>query len=162
MGKAYWIKVNEHMWKKDAETGLVDEYAWEQGYHSGPVCELCGAHPCINCEPDWANSRCDKTSFKCSACGNHVKEEKNYCDFCGEKMIREKESKETVIPPGMQKYTVSIAVDGRADVHVIANSFEDAKVKACEEIYDVDFGALECIDWHAVNAEREDGKFTDY
>lgn len=60
------------------------------------------------------------------------------------------------------KYTVSIAIDGRLDVEVEAESFEEAKAIACDDLYDEDFGSLECIDWHAVNAEDENGNFVDY
>lgn len=60
------------------------------------------------------------------------------------------------------KYTVSIAVNGRIDVEVEADNFEDAKSKACTEVCDVDFGNLEWIEWDAVNAEDENGKFVDY
>ena len=60
------------------------------------------------------------------------------------------------------KYTVSIAVDGRVDVAVEANSFDEAKQKACMEVCDIDFGELESIDWYAVNAEDENGNFKDY
>lgn len=60
------------------------------------------------------------------------------------------------------KYIVSIAVDGRIDVEVEADSFEDAKTKACDAVCDLDFGKLECIGWNAVNAEDENGVFKDY
>ena len=60
------------------------------------------------------------------------------------------------------KYMVSIAVNGRVDVEVEADNFEEAKKKACAEVCDLDFGSLECIDWHAVNAENEHGVFKDY
>ena len=60
------------------------------------------------------------------------------------------------------KYTVSIAVDGRVDVEVEAESFDEAKSKACVAVCDLDFGNLECIDWNAVNAEDETGVFKDY
>lgn len=60
------------------------------------------------------------------------------------------------------KYTVSIAIDGRVDVEVEANNFEEAKTKACAEIPDIDFGKLECVSWAAVNAEDENGNFVDY
>ena len=53
------------------------------------------------------------------------------------------------------KYIVSVAVDGRVDVEVEANSFEEAKEKASNEVCEINFGNLECIDWHAVNAEDE-------
>ena len=66
------------------------------------------------------------------------------------------------IGPEIKKYTVSIAIDGRIDVEVETNSFEDAKAKACAEVCEVDFGKLECIDWHAVNAEDENGVCQDY
>lgn len=60
------------------------------------------------------------------------------------------------------KYIVSIAIDGRIDVEVNANSFQEAKYKACAEVCELDLGRLECIDWHAVNAEDENGHFEDY
>lgn len=60
------------------------------------------------------------------------------------------------------QYTVSIAVNGRTDVIVEAENFEEAKKKACEEVCDIDFGALECIEWQAINAEDEKGNFVDY
>ena len=60
------------------------------------------------------------------------------------------------------KYIVSIAVDGRIDVEVEADSFEDAKAKACAEVCDLNFGNLECIEWNAVNAEDENCVFKDY
>lgn len=65
---------------------------------------------------------------------------------------------------GLVEYTVSIAIDGRLDVTVRAprGDFEKAKKLACDEICDVDFGALECIEWNAVNAEDEFGELHDY
>lgn len=60
------------------------------------------------------------------------------------------------------KYYVSIAVDGRVEVEVEASSFEEAKEKACEELYEVNLGVLDCIEWSAVNAEDENGNFVDY
>lgn len=61
------------------------------------------------------------------------------------------------------EYIVSIAVEGRVKVKVKgANSFEDAKTKAEAEVSDMDFGPLEDIEWNAVNAEDETGKFKAY
>lgn len=60
------------------------------------------------------------------------------------------------------KYFVSFAVDGRAHVTVDANNPEEAKEKASQELCDIDFGELECIDWNAVNAEDEHGNLTDF
>lgn len=60
------------------------------------------------------------------------------------------------------KYYVRIAVEGRVEVEVEADSFEEAKEKACNKVYDMDFGELEDIDWQAVNAETENGKHKDF
>lgn len=59
-------------------------------------------------------------------------------------------------------YNVSLAIDGRIDVQVRANSFEEAKKKADTAFGSADITTMECIGWHAVNAEREDGEFRDY
>ena len=80
-----WIKVNEHMWRK-CDDGEIDEFAWDGDYHNGPVCELCHATPCIHCNPDWENSECYVTSYRCSECNEHVKNESNYCPNCGADM----------------------------------------------------------------------------
>ena len=60
------------------------------------------------------------------------------------------------------KYIVSVAVNGRVDVEVDAENFEEAKEKACQEVCDIDFNRLEFIEWEAVNAENENGVFKDY
>ncbi len=61
-----------------------------------------------------------------------------------------------------QNYDVSFAVDGRLHVSVNARSFEEAKEKASEFVCEADFGELECIDWHAVNATDERGEMRDF
>lgn len=58
------------------------------------------------------------------------------------------------------KYTVSVAIDGRIDVDVEANSFEEAKSKVTLDGVDLD--KMECIGYKAVNAEDENGEFRDY
>ena len=85
-----WVAVNEHMWHKD-RYGEIDEFAWESDFHNGPVCELCYSSPCIHCKPDWENSKCDVTSYKCSECNCHVKKESAYCPDCGARMDGERE-----------------------------------------------------------------------
>ena len=60
------------------------------------------------------------------------------------------------------KYVVGIAVDGRVYIEVEANDFSDAKEKANDIFMDLDLGQLECIEWHNVNAEDEDGNMIDY
>lgn len=61
-----------------------------------------------------------------------------------------------------KNYVVNIAVNGRISISVDAENFEEARKKACTEICDADFGNLECIDWHAVNATDEKGNSVDY
>ena len=60
------------------------------------------------------------------------------------------------------KYIVSMAIDGRVDVEVEADSFQDARDKARKEVWDVDCGEINIIGCDAVNAEDENGKFEDY
>lgn len=60
------------------------------------------------------------------------------------------------------KYVVGIAVDGRVYIEVEANDFSDAKEKANDIFMDLDLGQLECIEWHNVNAEDENGNMIDY
>lgn len=55
------------------------------------------------------------------------------------------------------KYTVSVAIDGRIDVNVEADSFEDAKSKI--SLIDIDLRNMECVGFRAVNAEDENGVF---
>lgn len=60
------------------------------------------------------------------------------------------------------KYVVGIAVDGRIYIEVEANDFADAREKANDIFMDLDLGQLECIEWHNVNAEDENGNMIDY
>lgn len=80
-----WIEVHEHMWMRD-ESGEINEIAWYSGFHNGPYCELCDAHPCVHCEPDYMNSICDEISYKCPVCGAHKVEKTNFCPDCGERL----------------------------------------------------------------------------
>ena len=59
-------------------------------------------------------------------------------------------------------YFVKIAVDGRVDIAVDAENAEDAKRKAEAEFADADLGELECLSFHAVNAEGPDGNTIDF
>lgn len=58
------------------------------------------------------------------------------------------------------KYTVSIAINGRIDVMVDADSFDEAKTKA--NLTNVDMHDMEVIDYHAVNATDENNVLKDY
>ena len=62
------------------------------------------------------------------------------------------------------KYTVSIAIDGRIDVEVEAEDFQDARQKAKAELFDADLDLrkMEIIGCNPVNAEDSVGHFIDY
>lgn len=60
------------------------------------------------------------------------------------------------------KYTVSVAIDGRIDVEVEANNFEEAKELAKYAIEDCDLDTMEFVGCKPVNAEDENGMFMDY
>lgn len=60
------------------------------------------------------------------------------------------------------KYWVRLKIEGRIEVEVEANSPEEAKIAGENEIYDLDFGNLEEIEWEAVNCEDENNSHTDY
>lgn len=60
------------------------------------------------------------------------------------------------------KYTVSVAIDGRIDVEVEADSFEQAKYKAILEVGSANLNTMEFISLNPVNAEDENGDFVDY
>jgi hypothetical protein len=60
------------------------------------------------------------------------------------------------------KYVVSVAIDGRIDVEVEANSFEEARLLAALEAGNTDWNQMELVSCNAVNAEDENGKFIDY
>lgn len=60
------------------------------------------------------------------------------------------------------QYTVSIAIDGRIDVQVEADSFEEAELVALGEVWYCDFSTMDIIDTNAVRAEDENGNSFDY
>ena len=60
------------------------------------------------------------------------------------------------------KYVVSMAIEGRIDIEVEANSIEKAKEKAESAMCNINYDNLECIDYKAVNVTDENGTLTDY
>lgn len=60
------------------------------------------------------------------------------------------------------KYTVSIAIDGRIDVQVEADSFEEAELVALGEVCYCDISTMKFINTDAVYAEDENGNCFDY
>lgn len=60
------------------------------------------------------------------------------------------------------KYIVSVAIEGRIDVEVEANSFEEARQLAVYEVGNTDWNMMECVGFNAVNVEDNNGTFIDY
>ena len=60
------------------------------------------------------------------------------------------------------KYIVSVAIDGRIDVEVEADSFKAAKYKAVLQAGDTDWNRMELVNCNPVNATDENGTFKDY
>lgn len=52
------------------------------------------------------------------------------------------------------KYIVRVAVEGRVEVTVDADSIEEAKEIANDQVCDMDFGPLEDIEWDTATAWR--------
>lgn len=57
----------------------------------------------------------------------------------------------------MKKYTVSMAIDGRIDVDVEAESVAEAFERAYGAIGDADFNKMECCDIKPVTCYDADG-----
>lgn len=60
------------------------------------------------------------------------------------------------------KYMVSVAIDGRIDVEVEADSFEKAEYLAILELGNANWDNMELVGCKSVNAEDENGTFIDY
>lgn len=84
-----WIPTTKHKWETD-ENGKIEEYAWDHEFHNGPACVICGAHPCVYCNPAWEEDENCYEHFVCSICGRHEEVKHPYC-HCGAKMDGGKE-----------------------------------------------------------------------
>lgn len=79
-----WIPTTKHKWETD-ENGKIKEWAWYHEFHNGPTCVICGAHPCVHCNPAWEEDENCCEHFVCSICGRHEEVKHPYC-HCGAKM----------------------------------------------------------------------------
>ena len=81
------IHVNEtheqHLWQLDSE-GEIDLWAWEAGFHNGPQCIRCGKGFCVNCEPNWKDTKCIVNHFICPRCGKRIYFGDKFCEHCGQ------------------------------------------------------------------------------
>lgn len=81
-----WIHTNKHLWYKD-ESGEVDEWRVDCGFHNGVECQICHESFCIHCTPDWDEQECEVGHYLCSECKEVSKDaHEKYCPNCGAKM----------------------------------------------------------------------------
>ena len=78
----------EHDWIRD-ENGEIDLWAWESGYHAGPMCKRCYTSPCCYCETEkeWNKGSCIVDEYVCPKCENknisNFGTKYNFCPVCG-------------------------------------------------------------------------------
>ena len=79
-------KYGEHLWKR-TKYGEIDNFAFEAGYHNGPVCTRCFFSFCEHCDPEKINdTNCVVDWDECPTCHKHVFEGDNYCRKCGQQL----------------------------------------------------------------------------
>lgn len=78
-------KYGKHKWRRSAN-GEIDTYAWENGYHNGVICEICGKSVCVHCNPDYDKIEdCEDEYFLCPNCGEKHYVQSFYCK-CGQSL----------------------------------------------------------------------------
>ena len=88
--RARWIPTKKHIWKRNPK-GEVDEWVWENGFHSGPYCTLCHEAPCCNCNPNYDDLETCHEHYVCSHCGKESLYRDAFCT-CGA-VMKEEENK---------------------------------------------------------------------
>lgn len=74
----------EHDWVRK-ENGDIDDFAYDGGYHNGPVCKRCYYSFCIFCNPDgWNDEPCIIDEYKCPKCGRCISKGTKFCSNCGQ------------------------------------------------------------------------------
>ena len=90
MAKVNHIKriYKTHDWIRNSE-GEINYFAYEEGFHNGPVCKRCAFSFCEHCDPDGLNdSPCVVEKWECPKCHQILwrYENANFCPNCGEKL----------------------------------------------------------------------------
>lgn len=80
-----WVESHKHVWQLD-ESGNIDMWVLDHGFHNGPRCVICREAFCEHCTPDWKTTECDAEHYECSKCGNISLTKTAYCPSCGAKM----------------------------------------------------------------------------
>jgi hypothetical protein len=76
-------KINKHLWKRE-KNGDIDIFAFERGFHNGPVCKACGEAFCHHCHPECYESECKIGYYECENCHGIVGHGDKFCKSCGQ------------------------------------------------------------------------------
>ena len=95
------ILYKKHLWRTidggftpDENDPKIDNFIFENGFHNGPECVLCGLSFCEHCEPKEYDSECPVGYYKCDNCDGFVSKDAKYCEHCGKKFELLVESEE--------------------------------------------------------------------
>lgn len=76
----------EHDWKR-RENGEIDDFAYDNDYHNGPMCKRCYYSFCMFCDPDgWNKEPCIIDKYKCPKCGRFISKGTKFCSDCGQEV----------------------------------------------------------------------------
>ena len=76
----------EHDWCRN-EDGEIDEFAFYEDYHNGPICKRCDYSFCIWCDPNgWNKKPCVIDEYKCPRCEQRISKGTKFCSNCGQAM----------------------------------------------------------------------------
>ena len=79
-----WLESKKHLMKKNS-IGEVDDWAFAEGMHNGPVCIKCDQQFCVYCACSAAamSGECSVVHYTCSECGAAVLSKSKFCPECG-------------------------------------------------------------------------------
>lgn len=81
-------KLPHHKWHRN-RGGRIDNFAFDSGYHNGPVCIRCGESFCEHCHPECYDEPCTAEGFICPTCKDIVTGGDNFCSNCGQRLTWE-------------------------------------------------------------------------
>jgi hypothetical protein len=76
----------EHGWMHD-KNGKIDTWAWDAGFHNGPMCTRCFHSECEHCNPKWETEPeepCVVDEDVCPSCNNTIAVVGKFCINCGQ------------------------------------------------------------------------------
>ena len=95
----------KHAWKLDAY-GEIDIFAYNEGYHNGPECVVCGVSFCEHCHPE----------FYYEECTGNTETVKRECEWCNGKETKLAEGEYTGLY--MEGNTITAYGEGEAVIKI--------------------------------------------